>query len=208
MFDTPSNRRVALAALVALATVFGAVASAPATARTHALTAETGVSTTATPGEAENVSASFVRGGDALATRVAENRTVEIETNAEPGTELTLELRENGNFVREAVAPVSEDGRASVAFDHMQMEAGTEVTVTVRYDGATLAEASGTVGDATATPTTYNESGVPSTVTTTAETATTAQTTGSSANDGAVPGFGASGAVAAVVAGLALARRA
>lgn len=194
--------------------------------------AETGrpvASTDATT--ASNVSATVVYEGDRLVLRAAPNQTIQLRTNASPGTTFQIEFRTNGNFHSLAEATTAEDGTAVARLDLTTVDAGTDVRIVVRHDQTTVGEASGVVIDpesttetsattsdgTTARPTTYDESEVSYTTTTTTitttatTTATPATTAGSSSErqaDGVgIPGFGVPVALVGLLGALALARR-
>lgn len=205
MTESSTYSQVLLALATVVLTVSGAVAAAPATT---------------TESSAEDVSATIVHDGDALWLHAVADQFVTVETTADAGTELTVVLREDGNFVDAVGATVSEDGTATATLDLRTFEPGTSVSVGVQYEQETLAQVEGeiaaesTASEPTATPTTYDESefAFTSTAATTddasaGEDATTEETTLDETGGIGVPGFGGPAALAALLAALALARR-
>lgn len=129
MFEPSSHPRVAVAALVALAALSGAVAAAPDAV--VASPAETDRST-ASADRADAINATILYEGDRLVVRAAENQTVRVRTDADPGTEITVEARAGGEFIKTRNVVVSENGTATATFDFSDVAAGTEFTASVR----------------------------------------------------------------------------
>lgn len=158
------------------------------------------------------LTAEFVYEGERLTLHPTDEQSVRMRTNADPGSELTVELRVDGAFVSEARAPVADDGTATATFDLRQFDSGTEFAVVApdgtRADGVVV-EAS---NETTHTATTHDESEFAFTTaaTTTATDAPTDggdTTDGNDGNDGTVPGLGVPMALIALLAALAVARQ-
>ncbi|NEU55620.1 BGTF surface domain-containing protein [Halorussus sp. MSC15.2] len=82
------------------------------------------------PGVVRKISTELVHHGDPLVLRPAENETVQIRTDADPGRKLQVALKSD-KFVRAVTATVSENGTATATFDLSDVESGTPITVSV-----------------------------------------------------------------------------
>lgn len=92
---------------------------------------------------------SFVHEGDRLVLRNGENQTVGVRTDAAPGTELIIEARASGEFLKTQQVVVGDDGTASATFDFSDVVAGTPFTASVRRDDDS--EVNGLIVNASAT---------------------------------------------------------
>jgi PGF-CTERM protein len=149
MFRTTLHRQVAFAlALVALA-LTGAVAGV-AVAQTDVSTFENGSSAVESSNStAENTTVTITHDGP-LVLRSAPNQTVSVESNASPGTELSVTLRSTKfNLLMSSRVTVSEDGTGTAAFDLSDVGPGVTFSVTAGAD--TDAEVSGIVVNESAT---------------------------------------------------------
>ena len=167
-------------------------------------------------GVVTELSVTFVHEGDRLVVQQATDQTIRVETNAGAGTNLTIEAKSGGEFLKASGVTVAEDGMATGTFDFDDVASGTEFTVSVRDGSRTLAETDGVIlnESAMATETTTDaptETTTDDTETTADDTKTTAdvpETTTQGDSESGVPGFGVPVALLALVAGVALARRA
>ncbi|WP_135853669.1 BGTF surface domain-containing protein [Halorussus salinus] len=153
------------------------------------------------------LSVTFVHEGDRLVVQQATDRTIRVETNAGVGTNLTIEAKSGGEFLKASGVTVAEDGMATGTFDFDDVTSGTEFTVSVRDGSRTLAETDGVILNESAMVTETTDA---PTETTTDDTETTADETGTTTggdSESGVPGFGVPVALLALVAGVALARR-
>ena len=148
-------------------------------------------------------------------------------TNLAPGTELTVQARAGGRFLKTSTVEVGQDGNFTAPFDFSDASNGTEFTVSLRDTGGvtvdydeiggvvstnaqtttgTATTGTATTGTATATAT---ETATPTETTTTTTTTTTPgeTTTTNTGGDGGVPGFGVSISLVALIAAALLALR-
>lgn len=135
MFESALHRRVALAALVALVLSVGA-APASASDVSTSTGSVSGVSATDT-----EVNATVVYEGDRVVLHPSEGQTVRLRTNADPGTEFSVELWSNGTLDKLARPTVSEEGPATATLDLTSYDVGTEVRVVVRHDDVKVGQA-------------------------------------------------------------------
>ncbi len=151
-------------------------------------------------GVVTELSVTFVHDGDRLVVQQATDQTIGIETNAGAGTNLTIEAKSGGEFLKTDDVTVAEDGTATATFDFDDAASGTEFAISVRDGSRTLAETDGVIRNESAMATETTDA---PTETTTEETETTTQAD----NESGVPGFGVPVALLALVAAVALARR-
>jgi PGF-CTERM protein len=154
MFDTALHRQVVLAALVALAGVAGVAAGAPAMADDVSQSVQQNQTTVAqndTTNESQNLTATVVHDGDGLEFGPTRGQNVTIRTNAAAGTNLMVELRENGAYTDQYDATVSENGTAALSLDLRSLEPDTNLSLVVRHGQQTLTKASGVVTELSVT---------------------------------------------------------
>ncbi|MFC4449585.1 BGTF surface domain-containing protein [Halorussus aquaticus] len=177
------------------------------------------VSTTFT---VEEPSATINGGNDVVVPQGEVNITG--TTNLAPGTELTVQSKAGGNFLKSATAEVGQSGNFSAPFDFSNANNGTEFTVSLRNTGGVGSvdydSISGTVsteanvGETTTTSdsTTTTTTETTTTTTTTADTTTTTEETTTeetttTEQTGSIPGFGVAVSMVALVAAALLALR-
>lgn len=132
---------------------------------------------------------------DGVVLAPAQDQTVTGTLDLEAGTEITVEARKGGEFLKTNTTSVGEDGQFSASFDFDDIPGDVErFEIRIRTDGETVEEVTGTFE----TPPTTTEQAIQDETTGTAE----------PPEDSTLPGFGlATGAVALAAAGLLLRRR-
>lgn len=133
---------------------------------------------------------------DGVTVAPAQNQTITGALGLEAGTEIRVEARKGGTFLKTNVTTVGEDGRFRASFDFDDVPSDvSEFGVHIRADGETVEEVTGTFQTP---PTTTTEQAVQDE--TTHETEETPE-------DSAVPGFGLTAGVVALAASALLLRR-
>ncbi|PSP56038.1 hypothetical protein BRC82_02565 [Halobacteriales archaeon QS_1_67_19] len=128
MIESPRYRRVAVAALVAFAALAGVAAAAPD--GTVVSPDERALSSVSA--DQDDFNATIGHDGDRLVVRAAENQTIRIRTDAEPGTEITVVAKSSSQFLKTQTVAVSDDGTATATFDFYDVAAGTEFVASVQ----------------------------------------------------------------------------
>lgn len=130
----------------------------------------------------------------------ARNQTITGELDVSPGTEVVVEARAGGTFLKTTAVNVTDDGRFRATFDFDGVPNGTEFQILIRVDDQRVAEVDGVLRTppTTTTPTTTTEQAMQ-------DESTTEMTP--SSNGGTIPGFGLATGVLALGAVVLLARQ-
>lgn len=137
---------------------------------------------------------------DGLVLAPARNQTVTGTVDAEPGTEVVVETKSSGEFLKTDSTTVGEGGQFRAGFDFSDLPNGTEFDVEVRADGESLTSASGVLRS----PPTAETTQQPMRDETTED---AGNTTAQPSQDGTVPGFGLAAGALAVAGAVLLGRR-